>query len=192
MTLKSQILDLKSKGIPQYKIAEILGCSSGTVSYHCNPSVKEKAVLKKRIKRNEKQSTSSFLLPKELNIELKTVDWRHAELVVNARLVELGYDTFIPSVSGGEIDLIAHKDGNCYRIQIKSASPTKSTATIHFQRRTRNSLYRYENIDWFLIYDGTNVYKFNFSEVNSSIKLRYRIPLNNQIDKVFMASDYIF
>jgi len=59
----------------------------------------------------------------EIDIEIKKVNWKHAEALCHARLIELGYETFVPFVGGGEVDLIAMKEGKLLRIQVKSVSP---------------------------------------------------------------------
>jgi len=42
------ILDLRSKGWSYNKIVKELGCSKGTVAYHCGPGQKEKNVERTR------------------------------------------------------------------------------------------------------------------------------------------------
>ena len=197
-TLKDKILNLKLQGIKQSEIAKLLNCSTGTVSYHCNPEVKKRTIIKKRIRNQMKRSNNKETHPylhKELSIEPKQVCWKHAEAVCVSKLIEKGYEIFMPFNGGGEIDLIAYKDSKLYRVQIKSISP-KSRGFIDIDL-TRNSLnYKkrisspYTNIDFFLIYDGYNIYKVT-DKVNN-IVLRYKIPRSNQVHNIRMAKDYIF
>ena len=49
--LKEQIKQLKEQGLKQSEIAKKLNCSTGLVSYHCNPNVKDKIIKNKRLKR---------------------------------------------------------------------------------------------------------------------------------------------
>lgn len=196
MTLRQQILNLKDLRIKQCDIAKQLGCSSGTVSYHCNPAVKKNILDKKRIRIKSSQPIVHPLLSKEISIEPKEVDWKYSEALCNAKLVEMGYETFIPFIGSGEIDLVAYKNSKFHRIQIKSVSPTNNRKIdINFERRPVNfhstKTKPYENIDIFLVYDGTNIYKIDRNLVHTSICLRYRVPTSNQIKTIHMASDYI-
>lgn len=53
MTLKENILKLRSEGKTYKQIVEALGCSNGTVSFHCGEGVKDKAQERGKInKRN--------------------------------------------------------------------------------------------------------------------------------------------
>lgn len=47
-TLKEQILELKAAGKSYNQIQQELGCSKGTISFHCNESVRERVKLRKR------------------------------------------------------------------------------------------------------------------------------------------------
>ena len=133
----------------------------------------------------------------EIDIEIKKVNWKHAEALCHARLIELGYETFVPFVGGCEVDLISMKEGKLVRIQVKSVSPTnKQKINVHTYRSSINfkqhkyELYKY--IDWFLIYDGTNIYKIENKKASTNITLRYKLPKNNQNEGIRIASDYIF
>lgn len=136
-------------------------------------------------------------MSREIDIQPKEVNWKHAEAVCNSRLIELGYETFFPFNGGTEIDLIAVKGGQVKRVQIKSVSPKrKDKINIRTYRSNINykghSYSHYENIDWFLVYDGTNIYKIEAEEPSVNICLRYTAPKNNQLEGIRMASDYIF
>ena len=54
MTLKEQILELKTKGYSYQQITKTLGCSKSTVSYHLGENQKEKAL--KRLKNQRKMN----------------------------------------------------------------------------------------------------------------------------------------
>lgn len=203
MELKEQILKLKEEGKSLRDISKLLGCSGGTVSYHCNPKVKEKVLARKRINDRAKAENRvvipSIPLEKEIVIVMKPVDWKYGEAICNARLVELGYDTYMATISGGEIDIVAIKDNIVYRVQVKSITPTNNESIkLSLERNSVNYKERktkkYENIDFFLIYDGNNIYKVDFDDVKSKggITLRYKVTKSNQKEKIKMASDYIF
>lgn len=199
--MKDKILHLKSQGIKQSDIAKMLNITSSKVSYYCNPKVKANILKKRRLKRilNNNESQAHKFLSKELDVEVKAVNWKLAETLCIAKLVELGYEPFLPVISNGEIDVIATKNGTPYRIQIKSKTLTsKSTCAIPITRNSMNYKDRrsdcYKNIDFFMIYDGTNYFKVPLSEVSGlkQITLRYKIPRNNSETGIRMASDYLF
>lgn len=195
MKLKENILKLKEEGLKQFEIARSLNCSSSTVSYHCNPLVKKKIIEKKRIRRilTKKDLIIHPFIDKEIEVEPKNVNWKVAEAICNAKLIELGYETFIPFNGNGEIDIIAHKDDSLYRIQIKSVSPNGNAFDVDLSRNGSNGTrIPYENIDLFLIYDGTNIYRISKNQLETRMTFRYKIPINMQIDNIKMARDYIF
>ncbi len=135
---------------------------------------------------------------KDLNINIKKVDWRTAEACVNAKLIELGYQTFLPFNDGGEIDIIAVKDDKLHKIQVKSVSPTNDKYVTFYLRRSRNNYkknisFSYENIDLFILYDGTYFYKLSFDQLKERkcFTLRYISTNNQQSLKVNMAYDYL-
>ena len=196
-TLKTQILELRDKGLRQYQIAEQLNCSTGTVSYHCNPNTKKKALDRKQLNRKSKILPLHIHAGKEISVQIKQVCWKHAEAICVARLIELGYEVFTPFNGGGEIDLVAMKDKQLFKIQVKSVSPTNNEKIVISTVRTvvnykSSKTSPYENIDFYLIYDGTNVYKINNTETIKHITLRYSLPTNRQVEHICMAKDYIF
>ena len=187
--LKDEIIKLKEQGVIQSQIAKLLNCSTGTVSYHLNPGTKEKALQRKR--RNKKPKELHQYLDKEIHISVKKVCWRYAEAICTARLIELGYEVFTPFNGGGEIDLVVFKDGTLSKVQIKSISPTNTSfISLSPRRNGCKNPTPYKNIDFFLLYDGSNLYKLNGDE--TIITLRYTVPKNNQMENVRMAYDYIF
>ena len=67
--MKEQILKLKSEGKSYKEIQELLGCSKGTISYHCGIGQKEKT-KNRRDKRREniiKAKTDTFKYTKKQN-----------------------------------------------------------------------------------------------------------------------------
>jgi len=198
--LQEKILALSSSGLTASQISKTIPCASSTVFYYLNPESKEH-ILSRRRQRNKNKLFLHPYLDKEINIEIKKVDWRHAEAVCLTRLIELGYEVFVPFNGGGEIDLIAYKDFVSYRIQIKSVSPIKKEyicipvsrqiSNRYLPNRSTLSTKPYENIDFYMIYDGTNIYKINFDKNITNITLRYKVPANQQIIDIKMARDYI-
>lgn len=127
---------------------------------------------------------------------MKKVLWKEAEALCTAKLISLGYDVFIPFNGGGEIDLIAVNNSEVKRIQVKSITPRNPDyISVHLSRSSVNyktiKYKPYTNIDWFLIYDGKNIYRIPSELVNCNINLRYSPTKNNQKLGVFMASDFI-
>ena len=57
--MKEKILALREQGKSYRQICKILGCSSSTVSYHCDSEQKEKT--KKRLKNWRKKNTFTHL-----------------------------------------------------------------------------------------------------------------------------------
>lgn len=53
MTLKEQILKLRNEGKTYSEIADLIHCSKGVISYHCNESVKANALANKNKWRKE-------------------------------------------------------------------------------------------------------------------------------------------
>ena len=51
MALKEEILGLKKQGLSYNQIRDRLGCSKGTISYHCGEGQKEKTLSNTRIRR---------------------------------------------------------------------------------------------------------------------------------------------
>jgi 5-methylcytosine-specific restriction endonuclease McrA len=54
--MKEQILELRAKGYSYNKIVEELGCSKGTVAYHCGAGQKEKTLNRQRKHRESSHS----------------------------------------------------------------------------------------------------------------------------------------
>jgi len=195
MILKEQIIELKNQGIKQCEIAKQLNCSTSTVHHHLDPNSSSK--IKKRRSKYKKSKPINIYANKTLDITPCEVCWKYAEAICNTRLIELGYETFIPTITGCEIDLIAYKDNKLYRIQIKSTSP-KNTESCYIKttretsRDPKNRYSAYTNIDWFLIYDGNHIYKLDdLTNIKSGITLRYLPPKINSFHTK-MAKDYIF
>ena len=80
--MKEKILDLRNQGKTYKEICEILGCSLGTVSYHCSPSQKEKSLNRQKILRDKNPSykkLDNFKLKNRLKVKLYKFDKRSKE-----------------------------------------------------------------------------------------------------------------
>lgn len=196
--LKQKVLELLQLGKTQAEIARELNISSGTVSYHANPNSLAKVLARRKERNSQKAPFTLILKDKEIDVESKQVCWKVAEAKALARLLELGYEVFTPFTGGGEIDLIAYKDNISYKVQVKSTSPKPNDKGIYVELMRSSVNYKkrvfsvYTNIDFFLIYDGTNIYKIDPEEGIKSLSLAYKAPINNQVEKIKMAKDYIF
>lgn len=196
MLLKKRVLELKNKGFTISEIAKKTGCSRSGVSYHFHPSKKREIIRKK----NERRKNKRVVLDKkgELIVPEKKVDWKCAEAYCHLKLIEMGYLTFVPFTGNGEVDIIATKDGVVHRIQVKSVSVKKNMDVFSINVQRRSVIHKgrkkalYKEIDWFLIYDGTNLYKVPFEEGMRNISLRYKEARNGQGKKVKMAYDFLF
>lgn len=125
-------------------------------------------------------------------------NWKATEALVNFKLIELGYETYIPFIGGGEIDIIAVKDDKVFKIQVKSATPKKESCEFHLCRNKcnyKNTIrFNYVNIDIFILYDGNSLYKVTLKDLNGNkhFTIRYSKPKNNQKLKINLAEDYLF
>ena len=54
--MKEKILKLRKEGKSYNEIQKLLGCSKGTISYHCGKGQKEKAKTRQRNRRYTKKS----------------------------------------------------------------------------------------------------------------------------------------
>lgn len=84
--MKEQILKLKSEGKSYKEIQAILGCSKGTISYHCGIGQKEKTKTR-RDKRREnivKAKTDAFKYTKRTTNNLVKKEFRSSKDVVES------------------------------------------------------------------------------------------------------------
>lgn len=68
--MKEEILKLRSQGKSYSEIQKELGCSPGTISYHCNEKSKEKAKLRSKNRKRKKCICGEFI-KKESTICMK-------------------------------------------------------------------------------------------------------------------------
>ena len=102
MKYKEQILKLRKVGKSYREIASILGCSRGTISYHCGVGQKEKA--KKRVKKFREKNVLSVKIDSfknKRNLRSKCKDFQTRTLkpqlngkrFVSTKELELKFDT---------------------------------------------------------------------------------------------------
>ncbi len=73
-TMKEQILKLRSEGKSYRQIKKLIGCSKGTISYHCGESQKEKYQIRQR--NNRKISKTRIRKKLDIFARLKISDFR--------------------------------------------------------------------------------------------------------------------
>jgi len=110
-----------------------------------------------------------------------------AELMVSARLIELGWTVLNPLTENCRYDVAAEKNGKFLRIQVKFVTPSRGVLHVNCKSSNNWSILKYtpDEIDILAVYDPRN-YKTYFipsSKLNSSsIKLRI-VPSKNQQKK---------
>lgn len=67
--MKEKIIELRDQGLSYKEIKKILGCSLGTISYHCGENQKDKTK-----KRNQKNQLSNTLAKKTNKFKNKKID----------------------------------------------------------------------------------------------------------------------
>lgn len=119
--MKEQILELRAQGKSYNEIAKLLGCSKGTVSYHCGEGQKEKsrlrvkahrknksAIIREKIDRFNRAKIRYFKLDTSTNTTDSNLDYNSAfELITKTKICYL---------SGRDIDL---EDSKSYHLDHK-------------------------------------------------------------------------
>ena len=118
-----------------------------------------------------------------------------AEMMISAKLMELGWKVLLPFGENNRYDLVAEKEGKFIRIQVKYVTPTKGILDINCKSSNNWSILRYtpNEIDFIAVFDSVNhnIYFISVSKLNlSSIKLRLDPPKNNQRRKIKYAKDF--
>jgi 5-methylcytosine-specific restriction endonuclease McrA len=83
--MKNKILELHAKGLNYSEIAKELGCSKGTISYHCGKGQKAKAL--ERQKKNRKTADSKIRAKLQAFMRNKVRNFKRGrpELITNAK-----------------------------------------------------------------------------------------------------------
>ena len=114
-------------------------------------------------------------------------------------LFEQGFIILNPITEHAPFDLVAYKDKNFLRIQVKYKSVDKTgSITVHFRScwADKNGTHMQPvdkgEVDIYCIYcpNTDECYYFNPSEFRSSVTLRVITPKNNQSKNINLAADY--
>jgi hypothetical protein len=169
--MKEQILKLRNEGKTYNEIKEILGCSKGTISFHCGNGQKEKSNSRKKTNRVKLNGI-------KYNI-MDDTSWIGglAEVRVMAELTRQRFHVFNQVTGKAPFDLVAVKGGKLLKISVKGTFRKKSIKTSSYEiqiGRIRSNKSK------------NNVYKFNKYECD------YLAVYINDIDKVcFIKSNKI-
>jgi 5-methylcytosine-specific restriction endonuclease McrA len=85
--MKEQILELRAQGKSYNEIKEIVGCSKGTISYHCGEGQKEKNNNRKKVNRLEPEGIVRQKVERFLNEKLKDFKRGKSYLPTNSSIV---------------------------------------------------------------------------------------------------------
>ena len=120
-------------------------------------------------------------------------------LKAQVSLYEQGYLILQPVTEHAPFDLVAYKDGDFKRIQVKYKSLDKTGAiTVHFRscwadkNGTHMQAVNKEEIDLYCIYcpETDECYYLNPTDYDKSVTLRVETPKNNQSKNVNFMSDF--
>ena len=115
-------------------------------------------------------------------------------------LFEQGFVILNPVTEHAPFDLVAYKNGQYKRIQVKYKSVDKTgSITIHFRscwadkNGTHMRQVDKDEIDLYCIYcpDTDECYYLNPNDCKRSVTLRVETPKNNQTKNVRLATDYL-
>ena len=114
-------------------------------------------------------------------------------------LFEQGFAILVPLTEHCPFDLVAYKDGDFRRVQVKYRALTKNGA-LEIRFRTcwadRNGTHTVptnkEEVDLFCVYcpDTDRCYYLDPKEYRSNVSLRVKTPKNRQSKRVNFAADY--
>ena len=118
-----------------------------------------------------------------------------AELVVSARLMELGWTILNPLCENTRYDIVAEKNGKFRRVQVKYVTPNRGILSVNCKSSNNWSILKYtpEEIDILAVFDSTNhkTYFIPATKMNtSSIKLRLAPTKNRQKKRINLARDF--
>ena len=118
-----------------------------------------------------------------------------AELMVSARLMELGWTVLNPLCETSRYDMAAEKNGKFIRVQVKYVTPSKGTLHVNCKSSNNWSILTYtsKEIDVLAAFDSIDckIYFIPASKLNtSSLKLRIKPTKNRQQKKINFARDF--
>ncbi len=123
---------------------------------------------------------------------------REAELRFAAELTRKGWEIFLPYGEDNPIDILAHKDNQFLKIQVKATKPKngKLPCKLRSTNNWQSKKYTEKEIDSFGIYDHHNKkgYLISMQEVKgmSEISLRLERSKNNQKKSIRDAKKYLY
>jgi len=106
----------------------------------------------------------------------------------------MGYQVFGNLTEESSIDLVAYKDDEYLRIQIKSVTPEDELLVVPLKSSTYKyrKYYTKNDVDIIAVFDSKN-YEVYFipPDINkTSIKLRLSLPKSGQIQKIHLAENF--
>jgi hypothetical protein len=117
---------------------------------------------------------------------------------VGLELTKLGYSVFTEEGDISKIDMIAEKDGNLLRIQVKGITPVNNKLILELTKSGPNYSFKYElgQFDYFAIWDleDHKAYLVPASVLENHSKafvLRKTAPKNNQTKNINNAEDFL-
>jgi hypothetical protein len=119
------------------------------------------------------------------------------QFYVSAKLAELGFSVFSEEGDISKIDLIAEKDGNLIRLQVKARTPVNNTIQLDLTKSGPNYKFAYtkEMFDFFAVVDliSKQVYLVPVSVLETNKKQFTLRLVDSKHDwgKVNLAADYL-
>jgi len=119
-----------------------------------------------------------------------------AELVVAAKMVEMGWRVLFPYGENARYDLVGEQNGRFIRIQVKYTTPKNGVMDTNCRSSNNWSIIHYTpaDIDFIAAYNPQDreVYFIPAHKINkSTFKLRLDEAKNNQKLKINMAKDFL-
>ena len=121
------------------------------------------------------------------------------ELQCITAFIENGFSVSVPYGDDSRYDFIADKDGELFKIQVKTSSLKKGTENaISFSCRSthvncsgvKNTRYTKNEIDYFATYWDNQCYVVPIEECSVEKTLRFAPPKNGQTKGITFAKDY--
>lgn len=114
-------------------------------------------------------------------------------------LYEQGYSVLFSVSEHEPFDLVAYKDGEFNRVQVKYRAAVDGKISLNMstwwadQNGLHSSAYNASEVDTVCIYcpDTDKCYFIDVASVGSTIRLRLNKPKNNQVKGITMADDYL-
>jgi len=120
---------------------------------------------------------------------------RIAELIAQAKYINLGYNVLQPVHKDGVYDFVIEKDGDFQKVQAKVVNIKKDIYIIKNQKVSNGKTSYYEEGEFDLLVgvniDTCEVFQIPFKEcTKGEVRLRKTPPKNNQKEKVKFYYDF--